>query len=584
MKITQFSASNFQMLTAINIQPTAPVLLIAGKNEQGKSSIFDALRMGLTTESARVKLKKDYDQLVRDGGKDAHIHIEIADGRTASIALPSGKATYTAAAIQIDEATAEVQRAALPLVIDPAKFAAMPENNRRSFLFSLAGLKCDGPAIVTRMIARECDKAKVDEVAAMLHSGFAAGNEFAKEKAKGARSEWKGVTGETYGEKKADTWKAESPVVDLIHQHAAQADLEKIDASIETLSAEIGGLQAQADAAARDISRAAELTEQAEKKPRFLVKLEADKKFMAELESKVAETKLLVTTASAAPLACPHCSGLLQMVHGVLVQYEEPVVKFDPAINASLAEYEAGVMKCKSAVENDERDLAQAEAAISALAEMAKTKSVAPAAGEIEEKQSAVAALKERKKAAQAELDSINTKKAQAEAAGEKTKQAAGHHATAKAWEKIADALAPDGIPGELLADALAPFNSRLRETSIATGWSQVSIDPDMTIRVAGRVYSLQSESSGWRADSALAEAISHMSGLKFACFDRVDVLDIESRGAFFKWLHRLAAAGDIDTAVCFGTFKALPSLPTATFDARWIERGEIQQPVKEAA
>lgn len=83
-------------------------------------------------------------------------------------------------------------------------------------------------------------------------------------------------------------------------------------------------------------------------------------------------------------------------------------------------------------------------------------------------------------------------------------------------------------------------------------------------------------------ADAAIAEAIANLSGLRFIAIDRCDVMDTGNRLAFLKWLHGLAASGEIDTALVFGTFKSLPTVP-ATFMPVWIERGAIVQH-KEAA
>ncbi len=73
------------------------------------------------------------------------------------------------------------------------------------------------------------------------------------------------------------------------------------------------------------------------------------------------------------------------------------------------------------------------------------------------------------------------------------------------------------------------------------------------------------------------------LSGLRFIAIDRCDVIrDTGNRLAFLKRLHGLAASGEIDTALVFGTFKSLPTVP-ATFLPVWIERGAIVQH-KEAA
>lgn len=43
-------------------------------------------------------------------------------------------------------------------------------------------------------------------------------------------------------------------------------------------------------------------------------------------------------------------------------------------------------------------------------------------------------------------------------------------------WSKMADTLAPDGISGELLADAPAPINDRLERSADGAQWLQARI------------------------------------------------------------------------------------------------------------
>ncbi|MDF3086623.1 DNA repair protein, partial [Burkholderia sola] len=93
------------------------------------------------------------------------------------------------------------------------------------------------------------------------------------------------------------------------------------------------------------------------------------------------------------------------------------------------------------------------------------------------------------------------------------------------AYEAIADALAPNGIPADLLSEALTPMNERLVGLAEMSEWADVTITPEMEIFADGRAYALLSESERWRVDAHIAAAISHFSGLKLLVLDRADVL-----------------------------------------------------------
>jgi hypothetical protein len=159
--------------------------------------------------------------------------------------------------------------------------------------------------------------------------------------------------------------------------------------------------------------------------------------------------------------------------------------------------------------------------------------------------------------------------------AGKIKDRAMAMHRGIEAWGACSDALAPDGIPAEILSDTLKPVNERLRATSIATGWAQVTIDPTMEIIAEGRRYSLLSESARWRADVSIADAISHLSGLRLLIVDRIDVLDIPNRGALMRWMQ--AIMPEYDTILLFGTLKKPPNLPEG-MQAHWIESGELRE------
>ena len=154
-------------------------------------------------------------------------------------------------------------------------------------------------------------------------------------------------------------------------------------------------------------------------------------------------------------------------------------------------------------------------------------------------------------------------------------------HEDIMGWIATYEALGANGIPAEILADALKPVNDRLRHTALQTGWAQVRIEPDMEITVDGRPFGLQSESAQWRASAAIADAISHLSGLRLLLLDRFDVLSLPNRDKLLRWLS--AVKGDYDTIILCGTLKAPPQKLPAGFAAVWLENGEIQ-PATDAA
>lgn len=611
MKIESIGVSNFQMLTDININLAGtPICLIAGANEQGKSSLHEAIRFALTGESTRVKLKKDMDALVRDGTKTGGVIVRLENGNSAELELPAGKVTTVGALVN------DLQLKALPLVMDAGRFAAMTENDRRAFLFDLSGLQCDSKNVGDRLVARGCDAKKVEAIAPLLRNGFPAAETEARTKVREKKASWKTVTGgETWGKDKAVKWQpaALPPESDKAAGRAenARQKASEVERELSAAQQELGAARAELQRRQQAETEREHLAEKAGTVGRFKSKLAHDEAELKQWEAKVEETRAKAGAASVNPKAPGEYllrglaavadeflvvagnhhdidwpEGLVSRASAHLAEYKKlhgwPFKsgdQADPEAVARLPEHERALSLLQSAVANSKRDLAAAESAAAKLAELDGEK-VEPI--DLEAIQAKVNELGEKRSGWRADADKYQAIAEQAKRHQEVIDQAAALHGDILAWSDIADALAPDGIPGEMLADAIKPLNDRLRATSMATGWDQVSIDAEMQIRVDGRLYSLKSESAKWRSDAAIAEAIANLSGLRFIAIDRCDVMDTGNRLAFLKWLHGLAASGEIDTALVFGTFKSLPTVP-ATFLPVWIERGAIVQH-KEAA
>ncbi len=192
-------------------------------------------------------------------------------------------------------------------------------------------------------------------------------------------------------------------------------------------------------------------------------------------------------------------------------------------------------------------------------------------------------ALKAQRSAIVATLDTFKAAKAAVDAADAKTKEAAKHAADVAAWDALGDALAPSGIPAEMLSEALDPINERLMQSAMDAEWPRVGVEADMSISADCRAYALLSESEKWRTNAMLAEAIGFLSGVKLLVLDRFDVLDFKGRTDLLAWLDILASDGEIDSALLFGTLKALPAQLPDTIAAHWIDNGVCGQ-LQEAA
>jgi len=567
MKISAIKAENFIGARSVDLKLDRPITLICGHNHSGKSSIVEAVRMALTGETVRVSLKKDYHQMVTAGGGVGYCVVDHDCNRSA-ITIPNGT----------HEHTGERPPAILPYAMDAQRFSSLPANDRRAFLFGLMGLRTDGDTVSTRLIDRGCDPLKVDQIRPHLRAGFDAAHKEAQSKARDAKSAWRAVTGETYGSVKAGAWKAPRPEFDANRLRIDREELEQVSQQIEEGTRALGEMQGHARVQAEQSAKLAGLRQKAALFARADAKLRKDEAELKEWQVKCEHEsrkggKQLKTEPT---YTCPSCSATLRHDHanGSLIEFTPPPI-VDTAEPSRLAEYQRARDLLAKSVENDKRDLADADRAAKMLAEIeGEQADPAPAPEEIAAAKTMIDARKKARQGLQDAIRALEQDERAAAQADSKTEAAAGHHADVSQWEVIADALAPSGIPGEMLAEALEPINERLARSSNESQWLRVGIDADMSITGDGRPYALLSESERWRADAMIAEAISHLSGVKLLVLDTVDVLDLAGREDLLYWLDGLAADGEIDSALLFATLKSIPAGLPETVSAIWIENG----------
>lgn len=602
MKITSIQTANFIGARAVDVKLNKTVALFAGKNYAGKSSLQEAVRMALTGESVRVGLKKDYGALLTEGQESGFAEVVVAldgmDSAKYSIVLPSGKGAH-------------FDNAALPYVLDAQRFAKMTENERRTFLFGLMGVKMNGSAITERMLKRGCDPKKVEQIAPFLRAGFDSGQKEAQGKAREAKASWKTVTGgETYGSNKAASFVFEKPEVDTEKLAQARADLAAIEAEIENNTRQLGGYETSAKQAAAQAGRLEELREKAGRFARIQDKLNIEEAELKQWEVKVENARQNAGGGRKSGLV----HDLARALFDLLYTGEQCAVRpgEDPKIDAAnlalntyegehgsinkyaaygdldaknkLPEYEKSLTVLQNAVANGKRDLAESDAAAKTLAEL-ENGAINGAVDEetINNLKTRIEALKHSKTNQASAIRMLEDAVRRATEADEKTARAAALHVDVQQWEAIGDSLAPDGIPGEMLAEALEPINHRLFTSAGIAEWEQAVIHSDMRITMGLRDYALLSESEKWRTDAMIAEAVSHLSGSRLLVLDRFDVLDLKGREDLLYWLDGMAQDNEIDTALIFGTLKGLPAQLPESIEAFWIEGGTAGQ-LKQAA
>ncbi|MBH4535534.1 AAA family ATPase [Pseudomonas aeruginosa] len=580
MRITKLEITNFQGLRHAALDVSAPVLLVAGHNGAGKSSLLDAIAMAFNGQPRRVSLKKEMDKLITEGAKKGEARVEWLDEsgevQACGVALPSGKGSPLADSLF------------LPYVLDASLFAGLKADDRRKLLLSLTGASASPAEVAKRLEAKGIDLVLFEKVKPLLRSGFPAAVEQAKAYASEARGAWKAVTGENYGSDKANGWEPELLATVVTEDQVAEAgkNLQLLEDDLAEAQQTLGASKrAHADAQAR-ASRIAALRETAALADRRRNKLATDEDNQDEWSEKVMAAEAAASGEPAhQPLTCPHCQGAVDLQAGQLVPHQPPAKVADPEAAKRLEEYRGYLASAQRAVANSQRDLKESEDAAAQAAALEAETAQAPSAEAIANGEQAINELRQARDASRAKLVALQEALEAATQREASIAKAQAAHQDVVAWTGMVDALSPTGIPAEILADAIGPVNELLQRLSGTAGWSPVQISADIDVTFGGRLYGLLSESERWRCDATLALAIAKLSGLRLALLDRFDVLDIPARTQqAMKLFQSLAAGGEIDTLIVAGTLKEPMAKTPEWLQAVWIDAGQLVDQKHQAA
>ncbi|MBK1562883.1 AAA family ATPase [Pseudomonas aeruginosa] len=579
MRITKLEITNFQGLRHAALDVSAPVLLVAGHNGAGKSSLLDGVAMAFNGQPRRVAQKQHIGQLITEGAKKGEARVEWLDAayevQVCGVALPTGKGS------------ALTDSPFLPYVLDAGLFASLDAKERRRVLFDLSGASTSPNQIAERLVAKGHAAALVEKVKPLLRSGFRAAVEQAKAYASESRGAWKAITGENYGSEKAVDWAPELLATVVTEDQVAEAgkNLQLLEDDLAEAQQALGASKQARQAADGRAQRIAKLRELVDLEPRRRNKLTTDEQNQDEWSEKVMAAELASSgSVPHQPLTCPHCQGAVDLQAGTLVVHQPPEQIADAEAARRLPEYREYLASAQRAVANSQRDLDECLAAAEQIKALEAESVEAPSAEAIANREQAINELRQARDASRAKLVALQEALEAATQREASIAKAQAAHQDVVAWTGMADALSPTGIPAEILADAIGPVNELLQRLSGTAGWSPVQISADIDVTFGGRLYGLLSESERWRCDATMALAIATISGLRLALLDRLDVLDLPSRSQALTLLRAVTMDKEIDSVIVAGTLKEPMAKTPAWLQAVWIDAGQLVDQQQQAA
>lgn len=138
LKIVSLKSENFKKLKAIDITPKNNVVVISGRNGQGKSSVLDSILVALAGK------QKELIKPIRDGEKKACISIDLGDYQVKRTFTEKGgtlevlnkNAKYSSPQTMLDSIVGE-------LSFDPLEFSKKNDKDQREILLKLCGIDLD---------------------------------------------------------------------------------------------------------------------------------------------------------------------------------------------------------------------------------------------------------------------------------------------------------------------------------------------------------------------------------------------------------------------------------------------------------
>lgn len=514
----KFTVENFMGAERVALTVDG-VVILAGRNHQGKSSTLRALASCVTGNTMPAGLPKNSGgQVVRVGTAKARAEL-VTDTGTAAIEWPKA-----------ERVTKDSPPHASLFAVGRSSLVFYKEADCAEALRSL--LKADPihDDLVTYLKERGVGDKGIERAWALVQrDGWDVAHTTVSDSMRNTKGQWSYCTGEAYGEKKAASW---TP---------AGWDESLAGASEEALTAALTAARAELEAAIGDQAVSAteytKIKTDADAYPARVSERDGAKKALDEAEAAAAAQRVKVEalppTVKADGMPCPHCRKpviIKRSEHNsVFLAIPEGENLSDEALkerrmafateDGKLANLNDRAGQARTAFNTADTALKIAGAAVKRMATLAQQSEADTA--ELDRKREAA-------KKAEADL-----------AAFMKKREADRLHRNVMSAAVVAEALSPVGIRKTVMLRELKKFNDLIAEICGIAKWGVVTVTDDLGFELGGRPYALLSNSEQYRVRAALQVATAIIDGSDLTIMDDVDVLDSAGRGGLVTMLVR---------------------------------------------
>ena len=144
-------------------------------------------------------------------------------------------------------------------------------------------------------------------------------------------------------------------------------------------------------------------------------------------------------------------------------------------------------------------------------------------------------------------------------------------------YDQLCKLLAPDGIPGKLVAEKLGTLNARLKEHSEMMGVEILFLDDLSLVQANKKQLWVLGGAETSRVRMAVAEAISHVTGVGLLLLDECNVSVFSDGERVRKWLIDIGKEKQLIAAAATNA-AGPPKIPkNAPYRMFWVEGGEVK-------
>jgi len=588
MKIKSLFIANFLGINRIEMDLScAPIHIIAGENEAGKSSIRDALQVAITGQARGLHTHEQQASFIRKGAKAADIKIILTDGQAPIIWHKTPKVAATRTGPIPEDAVM------LSILADPFVFLSLENKTWREVLFRLLpGLNPTGEMIYKKLADMIPD---FDPGSAILHemATLAAGKGF-----KAAEAE--AITRRRISKRVRDEAKMEDPetqatiggrlrILPDIQLAEIESGLTALGINRDKLQRIRGKVEAQADKLP-ELEYALNNLIPAEPPDsgditRFVEGLKINRGILVKCRAKVAamtegtDPQKFPSLCPVFSVGCP--SAGKEAVKGTKAKDVDPKALAKAQADLAEQEKEIGLIEADLATVR----LAQATyddyteqhaALVDKIAKIKEAQEQTVAMSTVDEQ---IAALDLRIKIGYELLNAVREFWRKKDAANQAADKLAEAEKEIALYDALAKALAPDGIPSGLIAEALGPVNERL---AFASGYlfpnndehESLHLNGDLEIYRGSTPYALLSKSARYRTGIAFQFALAILSGARIMMIDEGDILDPPNRANLIDFL--LAVRQDFDIILVFATSDHADPSPIPELAVWWLDNGKV--------